>query len=221
MSGYAEKSSSALTSIVVVVPLALIYEVVLFLVSPGATGSVPARLWWLAGILGRHGILLFLVGMGGYLTAKYPEIRSAISLKLFLILLAESFLYALLLVYLVKAVMGKPALGAGEALNVHHAIAVSLYDEVIFRLLTVGGLYLVFRRVAGAKELYSSIFAVVLGSALYALLYFVAPGGESLATSTFIFRFVGGVIMSALFVLRGFGIVFYSHFFYCLLLLQG
>lgn len=99
------------------------------------------------------------------------------------------------------------------------SLGAGLYEELLFRVLLVGLLALVGRRVLGWRPLPSGAFAVVLGAAVFSAFHYVGPYGDRLELFSFTYRMVAGLFFSALYLLRGFGITAWTHALYDVLVL--
>jgi membrane protease YdiL (CAAX protease family) len=121
--------------------------------------------------------------------------------------------------YLVGGVGGRLAIegGAMEKLPMWQGVVLSLgagiYEELFFRVLLVGGLILLFRA-GGLQRGRSAFFAVVLAGLLFSAFHYVGPYAYPWSTSSFLFRFLSGLVFSGLFVIRGFGITAWTHALY-------
>jgi hypothetical protein len=149
-------------------------------------------------------------------------------------MLGESILYALLLGVVVGTathwlVGGWGARLALESFSVatlplSHGIVLSLgagvYEELVFRVLLVGGLAGAFLA-AGLRKRQAGLFAAVLAALVFSGFHYVGPFGDSFEVPSFVFRFLAGLTFSALYLLRGFGIAAWTHALYDVFLFVG
>ncbi|MDZ7303309.1 MAG: CPBP family glutamic-type intramembrane protease [candidate division KSB1 bacterium] len=98
------------------------------------------------------------------------------------------------------------------------ALGAGIYEELLFRFLLISLLLSIFDVLAGGRRLMYVILAVVISAALFSGFHYLG-GREVLTLESFVFRFYAGVILGALFVLRGIGVTSYTHAIYNLLLL--
>jgi hypothetical protein len=61
----------------------------------------------------------------------------------------------------------------------------------------------------------------VLGAFIFSAFHYVGPYGDPLQLQSFLFRMIGGLFFSALYLLRGFGIVAWTHAGYDVMVLVG
>ena len=108
-------------------------------------------------------------------------------------------------------------LGRGQLLVL--SLGAGLYEELLFRVLLVGGmLALGSMLLPGRRGLVGA--AAVLGSALlFAAFHYLGALGDEWSLSSFVFRFLGGLAFSLIYALRGFGIVAWTHALYDVFLL--
>ncbi len=187
-------------------------------------------------IAGPRGPLLFgvvLVGLCVWLIHRDVRVHGArLAPWMFGAMLVESLALALAFgaaVGIVTARLldatGLPALASPATLDLWTQLMVSLgaglYEELLFRVLLVSALALVCRRGFGWPPGPAGMVATVAGAAIFSAFHYVGPYGDTWMLRSFVFRFVGGLFFSAIYVLRGFGIVAWTHALYDVLLLVG
>lgn len=229
------------TSIVLVFPLLLAYQVGLLL-SPGAQNGadlVTGRVVALLGNSAMHFLLFNLV-----LAAIFAVLlvvmrrRQEFDTRLFLPVILESGLYALavgpLIVWTMTHLGINPKLAldgalaaaapdgsAGPAdpkqLGVLARIALSLgagvHEELVFRLAMIPALGWVLAKAGGLSRFTSLLVAFVVSSLLFSAAHHVI-GGEPWTLAAFVYRFFCGMIFATLFQFRGFAVAVYTHALY-------
>jgi hypothetical protein len=112
---------------------------------------------------------------------------------------------------------------AGEptATKVMLSLGAGLYEELLFRVILVSGIALIARRLLGWRPVAASIVAVVLSALVFSAFHYIGPYGDQLRLDSFVFRLIGGLAFSVLYVLRGFGITAWTHAMYDLIVLAG
>lgn len=140
-------------------------------------------------------------------------------------MMGESVLYALLFGTVVGTVTGWvtgalsiPLQAAPlERLPVREGIVLSLgaglYEELVFRVLLAGGIFLVFRSM-GLQTLRAGAFAAILAALVFSAFHYVGPYAYPWEMRTFVFRFLAGLALNALFLARGFGVAAWTHALY-------
>ncbi|MFI4910667.1 MAG: CPBP family intramembrane glutamic endopeptidase [Sedimentisphaeraceae bacterium JB056] len=102
-------------------------------------------------------------------------------------------------------------------------IGAGIYEELFFRLYVIMVLVLFMRKFLGMPELRANCFAIVISALLFSAhhhVYFLNGSfhsGEPFSVVPFIFRFIAGVYLAALFGIRGFGVVAATHAYHNIL----
>lgn len=220
------------------VPLFIFYQILVALEPVGPQGSwrngadVLLQQVFIA-IAGSRGPLLFLITLnvaGAWLLLR--DVRrhpGRFQPRYFALMFAESALLAFVagftigtltaqLVHPPTLVIGLPD-AAGLSTRLMLAIGAGLYEELLFRVLLVGALAWLGRSVFKWKVSVAAAVAVVLGALLFAAFHYIGPGGDELQLYSFVFRAIGGLFFSALYVVRGFGITAWTHALYDILVM--
>ena len=255
---YWQLSRAPRYSVLLAVPLLLLYEALAAALSDGEGGVRNGADVLLksafAALAGEWGPVVFGAALlGGCLWLVGRDLRrqggvrrglAALRAPVFAGMLAESALLALLFggaVALVTAELLRPfalvgATGASSAAAVTLAVqgpldalswparlmvslGAGLYEELLFRVVLVGGLAVSSRHLLGLGPRASAVVAVLLGALLFSASHYVGAYGDELTLASFTFRFVAGVFFSGLFLLRGFGITAWTHALYDVFLL--
>ena len=213
-------------------PLLVLYEAMIVGVNTGAVTPVRigAEVWLkqllaligTAGSLGL-GLAVLLVGIGVFAADR----RRAIPIRsaYFAGLLAESAAYAVVVAMLASRVVGlifaaAPAPVGDVWTQLALSIGAGLYEELVFRVLLVGGLALILRRLM-ADGTAAYVVAAVVGAAVFSGVHYVGALGDVFAWPSFTFRFVFGLLLNVLFLWRGFGVAAWTHALYDVMLVLG
>lgn len=94
------------------------------------------------------------------------------------------------------------------------SLGAGLYEELFFRVLLVAAIANGGRLALGLSARGAGIVAVALGALLFSAFHYVGPYGDPLALGSFTYRAVAGVVFSALYLTRGFGITAWTHALY-------
>jgi hypothetical protein len=195
---------------------------------------------------GRDGLIAFgvlLVGTGAALVWRDRRRSGPIEGGMFLLMLLESVLYALLFGLVVGTLTGlllhplHPAVaavaagrphplgvgpaGLGLATQLMISLGAGIYEELLFRVLMVGALAWAARRLFGWSTGAAGVFATAIGALIFSAFHYVGPYGDRLDLASFTFRTIAGVLFSGLYLLRGFGITAWTHALYDVLLAVG
>lgn len=204
---------------------------------------VGAELWLkqLLAVVGAPGLTAFgalvvIVGLG----IVWAERRKNIPLRprYFGWMILESAVYAVLVAVIVSGLVGiilgvasfpiqvtasdvtPPALlsglGPGDGsllLKVALSVGAGVYEELVFRVILVGGLFLLLRKTIGRSSM-AYFIAAIVGALLFSLVHYLGPLGDAFSTSSFLFRFLFGLMLNVLYLLRGFGVAAWTHALY-------
>ncbi|HEX9727611.1 MAG TPA: CPBP family intramembrane glutamic endopeptidase [Gemmatimonadales bacterium] len=216
-------------------PLLALYEMLAFAMSRSAFAGVRNG----ADVLlktafvatgGRHGLAAFtllLLGAGAWFFWRDRRSHPGPLIpRFFGGMLIESLIYAALLGGVVSSLTallleGPLAIYQGATgparLPVTAQLVVSLgaglYEELLFRVLLVSAIAGIAARLRWKRS--AGVGAAVVGSALiFSAFHYIGPLGDTLTLASFTFRAVAGVLLSGLYVTRGFGIAAWTHALY-------
>jgi len=217
-------------------PLLLAYEALAFNLSHEAmvgvrNGADVLLKSLFVALGGRNGLAVFggvLVGTGAVLV--WRDRRSgALEGRVFLWMLAEATAYALGLgvvtglltglllhppLWLVARLSGSEGSGVGIATQLMISLGAGIYEELLFRVLLVGALAWVGRRGFGWTAGIAGAFATLVGALVFSAFHYVGPYGDRLELASFTFRSIAGLLLSGMYLLRGFGITAWTHALY-------
>ncbi len=241
--GYLETSSMPLTSFFFTLPLFIVYHGGLWLLNNFSD------LRWanaadiaIAETLDRFGmagpllsfifvVVVFLVmhAMSGKTWKRPPALT-------WFIMILESFIFALpvfLLSRLVLHVLNIVQLSAyaGEdsgiswQMNLILSCGAGVYEEFLFRLILMGALVFILRRVFGITSAWRFVIAAVLQALVFAVSHHLPGSPEEILTAAdfhsyipvFAFRTTAGIYFAFLYIERDFGIAAGSHAVYDLM----
>lgn len=226
---YLRESRSARYSVLFALPLLLLYEALAWSLSSTGSGFrngadvLLKSLFYSFG--GGHGLLYFNVLLGGvgiWLVARdWRRHPGPLSRGLFAGMLAESVVLALLVGVVVgrltATLLQMLAIGGTQATfgeQMMLSLGAGLYEELLFRVILVGALAWLGRRAFGWTPRVSGIVACVLGALLFSAFHYIGPYAYPLELQSFTFRALAGLVFSAIFLLRGFGIAAWTHALY-------
>jgi membrane protease YdiL (CAAX protease family) len=213
-------------------PLFVLYEAMIVAVNSGA--SAPVRIGaevWLKDLLAmtgaRGGLLLVLFAVLAAGTAYVVDRDRHIPVRgrYFAGILLESVVYAvvvaLLVSNLVAALFAAAPPPEGDLwTQLALSVGAGLYEELLFRVLLVGGLALLLRPLFDGRTA-AYVCAALVGAALFSLAHYVGPLGDPFALPSFTFRFAFGLALNGLFLGRGFGVAAWTHALYDVMVVTG
>jgi hypothetical protein len=219
---YADESRTLGNSALVTAPVVLLYEVGLLLLGDrGPQNAAGALIDRGLMALGRPGALavnlLVLAGFLVFAIRRRP--RKATPLGLLVPVILESAAYACVLgasLRISQRLPLGPALPEGTE-GVVLALGAGFYEELVFRLVAVGGTLVLLDRLFGRPSPWLVLVVLVVSAVGFSAFHHAGPGSERFTASAFVARSVAGVLLGALFILRGFGVACYTHVIYDLL----
>ncbi len=179
---------------------------------------------------GRAGLMTFgvlLLSVGAWFVWKdVRRQRGALQHRVFLGMLAESMLYAAILGQVVSILTAWLLSGGSLPMVIQSAVmqlslgtqlvvslGAGIYEELLFRVLLISGittlgLYLKWERMVAVGV------AVGASALIFSAFHYVGPYGDPFTMPSFMFRAIAGLVLSGLYVTRGFGITAWSHALY-------
>jgi membrane protease YdiL (CAAX protease family) len=236
---YHRATRTATFGFVSTLPLLALYEVGIVLANAGrpAPVRVGADVWikdllaWM-GVTGHLALGAAVVVVGALVV--WAERRKDVRLRrsYFAWMVGESLVYAVVVAFAVSMTVGLLVLAApvaalagpievgGLGLQLALSIGAGLYEELVFRVILVGGLFLVLRRVMQGRTA-AYLVAAVVGAAVFNAVHYVGAYGDAFTLASFTFRFLFGLALNALFLARGFGVAAWTHALYDVLIVTG
>ena len=224
---------SATYGFLAALPLWAAYEGLILLANSQRLGEirVSADIWikrvlssfgdlGLAGL----GVVVLLIGIAVFIAERKKNVP--LKPKYLFLMPLESALYAVFLGWVASTTVGAlfnlvpPQVADFDApTQLALSLGAGLYEELVFRVLLVGGLYLVFTKITDRTVAYTC--AALIGAAIFSAVHYIGVFGDPFTLSSFIFRFIFGLLLNVVFLLRGFGIVAWTHAIYDVLLVIG
>jgi Type II CAAX prenyl endopeptidase Rce1-like len=214
--------SDAWTDLALTLPIFLIYHLgVVFLPVRNAADPVTHELRSLANasMVTYAGITL-AIGAAFVLVLITLGRGKALDKKRFLYIAVEGALYAILMrfagAYAVGSLRLGPPGGSGVFSGVVMSLGAGFYEEIAFRVGLFGLGALILRRVlaAGPKRLVAVCAWAVCAAMVFSGWHYVGELGDSFELSSFVFRAVCGLVLTAIYALRGFAPAVWTHALY-------
>jgi membrane protease YdiL (CAAX protease family) len=224
-----------LTSLVLVFPLFLIYQIGVLFTLPVLNGAdfLTVFLFRNLGLsTGSYLAYTFAVTVGFAIAVAVLRHKQRFDPQLIVPVLVESAIYALtmgsLIVFVMTRALGiSPQLAGGGGGGVGGFVAqqgfgtrivmslgAGVYEETVFRLGILSGLVVLFDRVFGLRRWLAFVIALLLSAVLFSAMHHIPPYGDPLHAGIFIFRVLAGLCFGLLFWYRGFAIAVYTHALY-------
>lgn len=230
MSQYLTVSKSPLYSFIFTLPLFLLYEVGIFLISSrdidqlrNGADVLMRQVLESFGIYGMYGFGgTFLIGfLIAFIRQKKNLRTSEIESRFLLIMFFESIVWATLLVILMIKIPTFLSLSNEDHLiqQVVLAIGAGIYEEFVFRVLLISGLAILFGLIFNWGEFGKTFLSVIISSAIFSIFHFFGSYGDTFSFPLFFVRFFAGIFLAMIYIFRGFGITAYAHSIYDLFVL--
>jgi hypothetical protein len=188
-----------------------------FLLFSGARGSVA----FFATVIA---VSVFLVGR------DLARTRDRLRPRTFALMLGESIVLAMLLGIVVgtltQRLLGSLSILAAQSGGVTPldalplgtrlmlSLGAGLYEELLFRVLLVGGLAAGLRWLLGARTTMAGVVAALVGALIFSAFHYIGEYGDPFELGSFTYRAIAGLAFSALYLTRGFGITAWTHALY-------
>ena len=232
--GYFQLTATPTYGYLFALPLLVLYEIAIIFANAGAQGEIRigAELWMkqlLQFIQFDQSIvfavLVVLIGVAVFYNDRDKKI--GVKPGFFGITLIESTAYAVLLAIIIsrtvgmifnalpmaslfqETAMGQQTMGLQLALS----LGAGLYEELFFRVILVGGLYWVMKQFAGESYV-TYIVVAVIGALIFSWVHYIGALGDPFELPSFTFRFLFGLALNVLYLVRGFGVAAWTHAIY-------
>lgn len=224
-----QKTKSPLLSFIAVLPLVLIYEITMFIrfqsETEGIRNGADILLKKLLSQLGFYGfeaglVLFLIVFIMVKLLHNVHFHEEDLNYYAIPLMIGEGLLYALLIFYvLIHLDIGfLSVLPRDHALNIGYSCGAGVYEELVFRAILMYGFFQLLQY-AGLKKVPGWIGAVILSTALFVGMHYIGEFKYQFEWFTFLVRTTMSVILSIIFLFRGFAVAAYTHTFYNLSLI--
>lgn len=226
---YFQQSKAARTAAVAVMPLFIAYQVGIL-----ATGGVRNGVDFITDALNvvMGGDMLAYLAFNGALLVGFIGLvfalrqREELHPRVLPLMLLESAVYAVFVGAVVNAMIDvtglKGILAAGAGADAHPGLitklvlsaGAGLYEELVFRLFLMGGLFFAMHKLGKLPRFASAAVALVVSSLIFSAVHHLGNMGEPFTMGAFVFRFFAGVVFAAIFQARGFAIAAWTHALY-------
>ncbi|EYF06540.1 CPBP family glutamic-type intramembrane protease [Chondromyces apiculatus] len=214
--------SDPLTDLALTLPIFVLYHLgVVLLPVRNAADPVTAELRALA----SHSLLLY-AGLTLSIGAAFVVVLGilgrghALETRRFALVAFEGALYAVLMRFVGAYAVGSLRLGPPGGTGVFTGVVMSMgagfYEEVVFRvgLFGLGALAIKVVFGKGLQGIFFMMGWAVLAAAVFAGWHYVGPLGDPWDLRSFVFRMVCGLVLTAIYVFRGFAPAVWTHALY-------
>ncbi len=231
LSDHFSSRQDPLTSALLVFPLFLTYQVGILVRGGSGLNGVDTITASLIELCARDldtyllTLACLLVAYGSLLLILRP--RGIFRSEAFVPTVLEAGFYAmtmgtliLLVIHEVSALLPSPTLAVGGAVGdiIVISAGAGLHEELLFRLLGLGGLGWLLSGIFGRREAW--ILAFLVSSIAFSLAHHIGTGAETFTMAAFIYRLLAGMFFGIVYHLRGFGVAAWTHALYDLYVLS-
>jgi hypothetical protein len=234
---YWTKSRAPRYSVVFALPLFVFYELLAASLAGSAGGvrnaadvALKTPFLIFSGARGSLAFFATVIAVCVFIVVRdYRKTRERPKPKMFVLMLGEAAVLALVLGVVVglltQRLLGALSLSLQAAppqtietlsapTRLMLSLGAGLYEELLFRVLLVGGLAFGFRWLLGARSLTAGIAAAAIGALIFSAFHYIGQFGEPLELRSFTYRAIAGLVFSGLYLTRGFGITAWTHALY-------
>ncbi len=231
--GYFSVSRTATYGFLTALPLLVVYEVLIVAANRDAVHQIriSAEVWMkslfaLTGLAGSHILAVAVLVVGIIVIAVERRKKIPLRPKYFTFMICESAVYAaavaLLISRITTLIFGAAPAAAqmeeqSQLMQLTLSVGAGVYEELLFRVILVGGLFMIFKRLLSGKRAYVYILAAVIGALVFSAVHYTGAMGDEFEVSSFFFRALFGIALNALYLFRGFGIAAWTHALYDIL----
>jgi len=231
---YFEISRTSTYGFLLALPLLLTYEVLIWF-SNGASYSgvrISAEVWMKrilvnfgASSLTVLGLAVIAIGFAIIYLERKKDIP--IRSRYFFWMIGESVVYAIVLGLAVGTTVGfifnahpAPSQEMSFLQQVALSLGAGLYEELLFRVVLVSGVFYLIN-LFGNNSTRSYIITAIIAAAIFSWVHYTGSLGDTFTLSSFTFRFLFGLALNALYIVRGFGVAAWTHAIYDLSIVFG
>ncbi len=232
---YLEDSKDIYTSLILIMPLFVLYQIGVMMTGGVRNGVdfMTDFMWMAAGSTQFNYLLLnlgILVIFAVFLFVRRKH--ASFHPKIWPIVLAESSVYAFFfgaaVIGTMRAIGLDVLLSSGDGSQIATmgifskfvlSIGAGLYEELVFRLFLMGGMFWAGIRLLNFPRWLSALAALIISSLIFSAIHHVGSMGEPFVLGTFMFRVFAGMLLAAIFHVRGFAVAVYTHAIYDVIVL--
>lgn len=218
----AAEKSDALTDLALTLPIFVLYHLgVVFMPIRNAADPVTAELRALASqSLVTYAGLTIAIGLAFVVVLAILGRGHALQTKRFALVATEGVLYAILMrfagAYAVGSLRLGPPGGGGMFSGVVMSMGAGFYEEIAFRvgLFGLGAMGIKFLAGKGLVGVVMMTGWALVAAAVFAGWHYVGALGDPFDVRSFVFRMVCGLVLTAIYVFRGFAPAVWTHALY-------
>jgi len=228
LKSYFNSTNTLLYSYLISLPLLLLYEILIFIAQPDSEQVVRISVdVWIKTLFSYFGqdvlsiTLIFVALIGIFVLYKERTKLGSLKAGYFLTMLIEASAYAFFLALIISTTVSSLLQIAApetiESLSTLQQLALSLgaglYEELFFRVILVSLLLLAMKYLVKTKWLRFTL-AMVIAALIFSMVHYIGDLGDTFTAGSFLFRFLFGLALNAIYIFRGFGMAAWTHAIY-------
>ncbi len=235
--GYFSATRTATWGFLMALPLLILYEFGIVWANSGredfiriSSESILKNIIYSVGL--THELIMFVVVIIIGIATVIWERKKKITFKVNYsgMIIFESATYAIVLAYLVSGLtqlIMSPlmAVQSVEApsllLQLVLSLGAGIYEELLFRVLIVGGIFFVMWKAFPKRRILMYFIAAVIGALSFSFVHHLGNYGDPWALDVFLFRAIFGLVFNLVFLIRGFAVVAWTHALYDVMVVTG
>ena len=229
MIDYLTRSRNLPKSFLFILPLLAFYEIGIVIYGTETKNAADVLVKKPFEIFGDSASLAFnsLIIIISFCSIFYVEKKKRLSCGIFIPMLFESMVYGFFLGYVTLFFVHGYLpfdITNSYAQNFIKGVIISLgagiYEEILFRMLLLSLLYFIIIKALRINPIIGSLCSILICASIFSIMHYTGASGDSFSISSFSFRLVAGIVLSAIFIFRGLGIAVYTHAIYDILVIQ-
>lgn len=207
-----------------ILPLVIVYEIGLLCTDMGLRNAAEAVLKDFCRLMGSQAFRTLHLVMALLIVACFVKTysKNLPFLRILAVVILEGLLLAVVMGPFLSILTGglpmQYQMTAGSETGLSTSLLLSigagLYEELVFRFLLLGGLFVLCRRVFDAPVWFSAALAILVSSLLFSVYHHVGNLASPIDVDIALFRLLAGIFLGIVFIFRGFGVAVYLHAFY-------
>ena len=218
-------------------PLLILYEVGIVWVNSGkaevvriSSESLVKRILYSLGITQELVLLGIVIAIGVAILFFERKKKIEFRLRYPMMMIMESAVYAVVLAFMVSGLTHlilSPMIATQAfdsqslPLQLVLSIGAGIYEELVFRVMLVGGLYWVLWKAFPRHRILMYFVSAVIGALTFSFVHHIGSLGDPWTLDVFLFRTIFGLVFNIVFLIRGFAIVAWTHALYDVMVVTG
>ena len=235
--GYLRTTRTATWGFLMALPLLILYEVGIVWVNSGkaeviriSSESLLKRIFYSLGITEELILLAIVIAIGIAIVIYERKKKIEFRMRYPVMMIVESAVYAVVLAFMVSGLtqLILSPLIASQALESQSlplqlvlSIGAGIYEELVFRVMLVGGLFWVLWKAFPKHRILVYFVSAVIGALSFSLVHHIGSLGDPWSFDVFLFRAIFGLVFNIVFLIRGFTIVAWTHALYDVMVVTG